>query len=165
MNQLELERDAPDGWFSQYDIAVLYPEIETIPENGLYLEVGVYHGRSLWIATKAAKPSVEIWGTDIIEDPEIPGTHFIQGDSKTVKWDKPVDVLFIDANHDYEYVKSDIDRFVPFVKKGGAVLFHDCDETSPGVVKAVNEYAKANKKTVQLFKSQDFNTSIAKIQL
>ena len=139
MKPIDLERDAPEGWFSQYDIEVLMGEVEKIPENGLYLEIGVYKGRSLWVARKVSKPSVEIWGIDELEEPNIEGTNYIKSNSHTAKWDKSVDLLFIDAGHSYEDCKGDIEKYVPFVKKGGVVLFHDCDETSPGVVKAVKE--------------------------
>ena len=36
-----------------------------------------------------------------------------------------LDLLFIDANHTYQGVKNDFDRFAPFVKDGGIVAFHD----------------------------------------
>lgn len=165
MDPLSLELNAPDGWFSQYDIAVLYPRVAAIPENGLYLEVGVYKGRSLWIARQAAKEPVEIWGIDELDNPNVTGTHYIKGDSHEVPWDKSIDLLFIDANHSYEGCKGDIDKYAPHVKAGGSILFHDYDETSPGVVEAVNEYAHDNDKKVIVFKTPRNNTSIAEIKL
>lgn len=161
MKASDLENEAPDGWFSQFDIEIFVPEIQNIPENGLYLEIGVNRGRSFWIAKKVAKPSVEIWGIDELENPNISGTNYIQSDSHLVEWDKPIDVLFIDANHSYEDCKQDIEKYSPFVKKGGVILFHDCDETSPGVVQAVNEFS--NK--VELFKKEGKNTSMARVKL
>lgn len=50
---------------------------------------------------------------------------FIYEDSKTVWWDKPIDILFIDGDHSYEGCKSDYDKYVPFVKDGGLVYMHD----------------------------------------
>lgn len=158
---LELESKAPEGWFSQYDIALLYPEVARISEFGVYLEIGVKLGRSLWVASQAAGPTVEIWGIDILDNPKIPNTNFIKGDSTEVKWDKPVDVLFIDGNHDYMYVRSDIERFAPFVKKGRVILFHDYDDSSPGVIQAVDEFAEKNNLLVETFDRK--KTSIAKV--
>ena len=40
-------------------------------------------------------------------------------------WHAPIDVLFIDGDHSYEGVKGDWERFSPFVKPSGIVVFHD----------------------------------------
>lgn len=37
------------------------------------------------------------------------------------------DLIFIDANHTYEYVKKDFENFKPFLNKGGVIGFHDVD--------------------------------------
>jgi hypothetical protein len=51
-----------------------------------------------------------------------------------------VDVVYIDANHDYEYVLNDIDSWSKKIKKGGIIAGHDYSaEFWPGVYKAVNE--------------------------
>jgi len=50
---------------------------------------------------------------------------FLQGDSKNIIWEKEIDVLFIDGDHSYEGVKADYERYEPFVKEGGLILFHD----------------------------------------
>ena len=51
--------------------------------------------------------------------------HLIKGDSANVPWDKEIDILLIDGNHTYQYVKSDYEKFEPFVRKGGIILLHD----------------------------------------
>lgn len=163
MNSLDLETNAPEGWFSQYDIAVLQQEVATIPSKGLYLEIGVYLGRSLWVATQVIKPGVEIWGIDILDDPKIEGTNFIKGSSLEVNWDKQIDVLFIDGDHSYEFVKAELEKYGPFVKKGGVILFHDYEPEMPGVYPAVNEWAEKLNLKVETFKKIHGNTSIAKV--
>lgn len=160
---LQLETDAPEGWFSQYDIAVLYPEVAVIPYGGLYLEVGVHLGRSLWVATQAARSDVEIWGIDVEADPKIHGSNFIKGHSNRVLWNRPIDLLFIDANHDLKHVRQDIKKYTPLVKKGGVVLFHDCDETSPGVVQAVEEWVGQTGYNLGIMKTKKLRTSIGKV--
>lgn len=142
---IDVEKNGPNGWFSRFDEAVLVPEVENIKENGVYLEVGVHLGRSLWLARQASKPSVEVYGVDIMEDPKIDGTTFLQGDSKTLEFDKEIDVIFIDGDHSYEGCKADIEHWYPKMAKDGVMLFHDCDETSPGVVRAVKEFVKQYK--------------------
>lgn len=42
-----------------------------------------------------------------------------------------VDVLFIDAFHSYEAVKNDFEKFSPFVRPGGVVIFHDIQPAEP----------------------------------
>lgn len=52
-----------------------------------------------------------------------------------------VDFVFIDANHNYEYVKEDIALWWPKVKKGGVLSGHDYGQPVwPGVKKAVDEF-------------------------
>lgn len=54
--------------------------------------------------------------------------------------DNSLDFVYIDCNHQYEFVKADIKAWLPKVKKGGIFGGHDYDEpTVPGVKKAVDE--------------------------
>ena len=52
--------------------------------------------------------------------------------------DRSLDVVFIDANHDYIEVKKDIEAWLPKVKFGGIISGHDYPGWD-GVVRAVNE--------------------------
>jgi predicted O-methyltransferase YrrM len=58
--------------------------------------------------------------------------------------DESLDFVFIDANHEYEEVKKDIEVWYPKVKKGGIFAGHDYSDTWEGVVKAVNEWVVQN---------------------
>lgn len=49
------------------------------------------------------------------------------------------DFVFIDAAHDYDSVKSDIEAWLPKVKPGGILAGHDYCDSWPGVMKAVDE--------------------------
>ena len=52
----------------------------------------------------------------------------IKGDSTLVHGlfeDGKYDAVFIDGNHSYEYVKKDLENYLPKVKKGGIVALHD----------------------------------------
>lgn len=162
----KLEDTAPNGDFSRFDIEVMIPELEKIPRGGIYLEIGVNKGRSLWVARKVVKPSVMVSGIDLRENPKIKGTIFMRGDSVEVANTRgnelEINVLLIDGDHSYQGCKRDIDAWLPFMKKNGVIMFHDCDESSPGVVQATNEAFPGK---VELFKTIVKNTSMAKVQL
>lgn len=53
-----------------------------------------------------------------------------------------VDFVYIDGNHDYEFVKEDIRLYYDKVKSGGVFGGHDFSPDYPGVIKAVNELVK-----------------------
>lgn len=66
--------------------------------------------------------------------------------------DNSIDVLYIDANHTYEYVKDDLEYWYPKVKDGGFICGHDYNHKNfPGVTKAVHEFVELN--TVKLNKN------------
>ena len=58
--------------------------------------------------------------------------------SKTYK-NESLDFVFIDASHECERVKEDIEAWFPKVKIGGYLAGHDYDLYFPDVEKAVNE--------------------------
>jgi len=55
------------------------------------------------------------------------------------------DVVYIDALHDYESVKNDIDAWYPLVNDEGILAGHDYSDHWPGVLQAVQEFADKNK--------------------
>ena len=54
-----------------------------------------------------------------------------------------MDYIYIDGNHNYEYVKADIENYWNKVKYGGILAGHDIDIKD--VLKAVLEFTKKNK--------------------
>jgi hypothetical protein len=50
-----------------------------------------------------------------------------------------VDALFIDANHTYPFVKSDIVNYKPMLRPNGIITGHDLDPNFPGVEQALKE--------------------------
>lgn len=53
--------------------------------------------------------------------------------------DKTFDVIFIDGDHRYEYVKFDIEQARRLIRSGGVIVGHDYTERSPGVYRAVHD--------------------------
>lgn len=63
------------------------------------------------------------------------------------KKDEKLDFVYIDANHNYEFVKRDIENYWKLLKKGGLMVGHDFAFYS--VAKAVVEFAeKRNLKVI-----------------
>lgn len=61
--------------------------------------------------------------------------------------DESLDFVYIDASHDYNYVKEDIREWSRKVRKGGIVAGHDYfvfPSGNDGVVRAVDEWVVAN---------------------
>lgn len=138
------------GGFGQADMAIMKEEVEKLQPEDIYLEIGVDEGRSLTVARHYAHDEVWTIGVDYIDPPgrapymNIKLGHFpngtgmisigkrciyIHGDANMVAqlWEKPISLLFIDGDHSYEGVQKDHTAWVPKVKKGGTVLYHDYD--------------------------------------
>ena len=57
-----------------------------------------------------------------------------------------LDVIYIDGNHEYEYVLTDIELSLKKIKNGGIICGHDYNKTDIGVMQAVNKiFGKPNK--------------------
>jgi hypothetical protein len=141
MNYTHEEAIARPGSFSAFDMEVMDGFTKDLKEKQVYLEVGVQYGRSLDFVRRNSK--ARVYGIDIdgeLFTPVEGATFICKPSNEAVKdWDEAIDVLFIDGDHTYEGCLDDWKNFSPFVKKGGWVVFHDCDETSPGVVQVFDE--------------------------
>ena len=131
-------------------------------KNGFALEIGSYLGSSsCFIASgldiKSKLICIDTWSNDAMTEGKMSTkTKFIentsnwenkiimvQGLSSDVKHKittitKSIDLLFIDGDHTYEGVKSDLENYIDLVKPGGCVVFHDYG-WAQGVKKVVNE--------------------------
>jgi hypothetical protein len=115
--------------------------------KGNILEIGVHCG----ISTTAFLAGLEdhgghLWSIDT--HPSCRYVHFGHplwtfyctwaGD--VPKPELPLDVLFIDGNHEYAYVMDDLENWGRHAK---LILLHDADSASfPGVRKAIEEYCQ-----------------------
>jgi len=57
---------------------------------------------------------------------------------------RKIDFLWVDGDHSYEGVKSDIECWLPLVKKNSLACFHDYRD-APGVKRAVDELVEKNR--------------------
>lgn len=108
-----------------------------LPENPTIVQIGAERGTST-LAMLEARPDAFIYSIDMGEcKSEFDNlrkagldTNRVQrvlGKSQDVgkTWNKFCDLLFIDGDHRYAGVKSDIELFRPWVKSGGIIAFHD----------------------------------------
>eukprot|EP01038_Epipyxis_sp_PR26KG_P015473 gene15473-20879_t len=58
---------------------------------------------------------------------------------------KSVDCIFIDGDHTFKGVKTDIELWSPIIKPGGYYFFDDVSHAYPGTVKAVDTFVDKNK--------------------
>jgi len=56
-----------------------------------------------------------------------------------------VDLIFIDGDHSYEGCRVDIEAWLPFLKPGGVMAFHDFGSRASGVTQAIFETIKAGR--------------------
>lgn len=141
------------GWIEPWDIKNIYLEVAMLEPGQTYLEVGVAHGASLSVACLAAQKGVNLYGIDIIDQPDRDEkmTAFLEkmgkeGDYKFIHGESQVwarywnhgmiDVLFVDGDHTKKGVIRDIASWIPWVKD--TVMFDDYKDGS-GVKRAISE--------------------------
>jgi hypothetical protein len=80
------------------------------------------------------------------------GSSYKSDNQKIIKKFAPYDLIFIDANHEYEFVKKDFENFSPFLEKGGVIAFHDVDCPDwRGINQFWNELEATGKYSMQTF--------------
>ncbi len=129
--------DPISGWMGNADCRVLYKYASNV--SGLIVEIGCHMGRSTKMLALSS-PKSKIVTIDSFSFGDIKrikkafreatkdlDIKFIRGRSEEVGkiWSEPIDLLFIDGGHSYDQVRKDIELFVPYVKPGSFVLFHD----------------------------------------
>jgi len=74
-------------------------------------------------------------------------TVFIKKKSSEAIQDIPnnLDFVYIDGNHNYEFVKKDIELYYPKVRLGGVIGGHDFNASCIGVCRAVIEFIDQKK--------------------
>lgn len=63
--------------------------------------------------------------------------------SYETRWDRPIDLLFVDGLHDRLNVERDYRHFATFLVPDAVVLFHDYADYYPGVVAFVDQLVAA----------------------
>ena len=105
---------------------------DLILERGLKnaLEVGTYAGGTAWFLRELG---LAVTAIDRRPQRRVEGVRYVVGDSAEVRLHGSWDLILIDADHSYEGVKADWERFWPMVNPGGVLAFHDIAEHPPEV--------------------------------
>ena len=118
------------------------------------LEVGTYDGATTLELARSA-PAAEVFTLDVLSTQGLIGCRFaaapersritqLTGDSQVFNfsgYERSIDVIFVDACHDYHVVKADTETALRLVAPDGVILWHDYNNAWPGVVQAINELA------------------------
>lgn len=154
------------GWFNNDEAHAYKFLVDSVPDNGVFVECGAWLGRSSSFLCDYANDRIKIFIVDTWKGSsnelnsfhklatitdiypiflENMGTrNFVPIRKDSIEAcnqfeDNSCDVVFIDMEHTYEAVKRDIAAWKTKVKKGGILSGHDYTSNWPGVVKAVNE--------------------------
>jgi len=151
------------GWFGH---PKFYAEmVKKFPQNSHFVEVGSWQGKSavymgveiINSGKKIKFDCVDSWKNkndnfdyeeaftkflvNIEPIKNIINYHRLSSEEASKLYDnETLDFVFIDAAHDYENVKNDINLWYPKVKIGGVISGHDYHPGWSGVVRAVDEF-------------------------
>ena len=123
-----------------------------LPDGALIVELGVAYGMTLILLQAAAENchgqyvGVDDWrfgfgSCQAVAALLTPGVgRLINAPTATAPWTGGlIDLLVIDAGHDYPSVHADAVTWLPRVRAGGHVAFHDHGKPEWGVTQAVAE--------------------------
>lgn len=141
-----------DGWLHDSEGELLYETAKSCSGRGVIVEIGSWKGKSTSWMGRGAKQGkrVKIFAVDPhvgsnehqsggkvwtfeefkqnikatrVEDIVIPLVTTSEEAAKELT--DPVEFVFIDGAHEYEFVKQDFDLWFPKVIEGGTMAFHD----------------------------------------
>lgn len=112
------------------DYRTIIKTLYLILKPKLYLEVGCRNGETLRTIIESTKKSnTEFHAIDIRDVkknlPKQVIFHLGSSIDVSKKWDKEIDMLFIDADHSADAVMQDFNIYSKWVKHNGIILLHD----------------------------------------
>lgn len=150
------------GYLHTLEGRYLFWLAEEVPPQGLIVEVGSFKGKSSCFLAAGLKNRARLACIDTWENDAMPYdskydvlSEFLKNTKKyrdvidiyrgcsvviAKNWDKEIDLLFIDGDHSFEGCINDCRSWLPFLKKGGWVAFHDSGEE--GVSQAIAEISR-----------------------
>lgn len=114
--------------FKDMEFLGILKEIIRLFDINTYMELGVRKGYTFNSVAPLVKKAIAVDIGDMKGIIELPNVQKIQmyTDDLAFKWNEPIDLLFIDADHRKEQVIKDFDNFSKFVREGtGIIAMHD----------------------------------------
>lgn len=137
---------------------------KTLTKNSVCVEIGSYIGASSLLIAKGLTNNsklycIDTWQNDAMTEGNWDSFNEFSTNTKSVRskiqtirktsleavqdFNLQIDYLFIDGDHSYEGVKSDVDAWFPKLKSGGIVVMHDIG-WAEGVIKVIVEDIEPN---------------------
>lgn len=150
-----------EGHLGLNEGSLLYKIARSLKNDAVIVEIGAFKGKSTCFIAEGIGDkkcqffSIDTWRSDTMAGGPadvfpafLENIKFYRDKIKLLRgysydvakdWpkDRKIDLLWIDGDHSYAGVKRDIEDWLPLVKKGGIVCFHDKD--FPAVKKAIDE--------------------------
>lgn len=153
INQTRQITRAVEGWLTEKEGKFLYKMASQCIGYGVIVEIGSWKGRStIWLAqgskygnqvkVYAIDPHTgspehrslhkKIWTFDIFKKnlQKAQVTHLVTplvttSETAVRHWNLPIEFLFIDGAHEYEFVKKDFLLWFPYIVDNGIIAIHD----------------------------------------
>ncbi len=140
---------------SKADLITIFGLDKYVKPKSCVVELGTGSGTSAimmalsWVASNIIIYSIDNGNTDgakkLIKNLGLNSSiKLIQGNTREVDFNNPIDVLHVDGDSRYAAVIQDLIKWCPLVKSGGLILFHNYNSTNLGIVKAVDEWLSEN---------------------
>ena len=129
-----------------------------LPNNATILETGTFVAKAAcaWsLATNGTVYTIEL--VDRYRDEMLKNIRSVDlqdrvipicADSRTYDWDRVVDCVWLDSNHDFDIVNIEIKKYLPFAKY--LICGHDYDHVSHSGVKEAVDLHFNDVKTIKL---------------
>jgi len=120
---------------NEHDLNCLLHYASEFLSNSVYVEIGVSEGSSI-SAMAGFRPDINCYGVEIegiekssnvIKQEGLDNVTLIHGGSADIckTWDKEIDMMFIDGDHNSPQVFLDVIGWFPYIRSNGVILFHD----------------------------------------
>jgi hypothetical protein len=153
------------------DTEIYMKYIGPLPKGSVVLDIGTGQAKNV-IRMALCNPEIEIWTwdwghgnpetipheyfkmiTERLKEKGAVNVYFTVSDSDKAwpTWDRKVDIINLDAAHDYDTTVKDLERWLPFLKSGSYFFVHDYEYRGQvefkfeGMRKAIKEYCTSDK--------------------
>lgn len=144
---------------------VLVKAVKRVLPNATVVQIGAWKGVSTAVLL-ATRPDIYLYSVDIkprreefetveklLGSAALERVGRVLGDSGKMNWQGEANMIYIDGDHREPGIRADCEAWLPKVKPGGVVVFHDYIPLRPPlrnqVAKVVDEYRKDMKEFIR----------------